>query len=192
MRPNSFCCMWLSSFSGTISWKDCLGTLENQLTIYTRVYFWDPFSVPLASMSIFYASTTTVFDYYGFVVCSETKKCETSSFVLLLYDCFLAIWDPLKLHMNLRVGFPYQKRKNKLKLKLQYFGHLMRRTNLEKTLMLGKIEGTRKGWQRMRWLYGITDSMDMNLSNLQELVIDRETWHATVQGFAKSRTWLSD
>ena len=63
-----------------------LGTLENQLTIGTRVYFWDLFSVPLAS--IFYASLTTVFDYHGFVVCSEIKKCETSSFVLLFYDCF--------------------------------------------------------------------------------------------------------
>ena len=63
-----------------------LGTLENQLTIGTRVYFWDLFSVPLAS--IFYASLTTVFDYYGFVACSEIKKCETSSFVLLFYDFF--------------------------------------------------------------------------------------------------------
>ena len=81
-----------------------------------------------------------------------------------------------------------------LKLKLQYFGHLMRRADsFEKTLMLGKIEGRkRRGWQRMRWWDGITDSMDMDLGELQELVMDREAWHVVVHGLTKSRTWLSD
>ena len=108
----------------------------------------------------------------------------------------LFVWAPKSLQMviaAMKLKDAYSLEGLMLKLKLQYFGHLMRRADsFEKTLMLGKIEGRRRGQQRMRWLDGITDLMDMSLSELRKLITDREAWRAVIHGIAKSWTRLSE
>ena len=129
------------------------------------------------------------------LIIKKAESWRTGTFELWFWRRLLIVpWTARRSNQSILKEINSEYSLERLLLKVQYFGYLMQRANsLEKTLMLGKIEGSRrKRWQRMGWLNSITNSVEMNLSKLQEIVKDREAWHIVVHGVAKSQTWLSN